>query len=90
MAPWAQQKLFAGHFEGFRRCCGIFGLVLNGITVRGSIVGPRLDLQESIEFAAAGKVEATIETARQQDFNTVLGRMHKGKIEGRVVLDMTD
>jgi propanol-preferring alcohol dehydrogenase len=67
----------------------IFGLVLNGITVRGSIVGTRLDLQESIEFAAAGKVKATIETARLEDINNIFDRMHKGKIEGRVVIDMT-
>ena len=38
----------------------IFGMVLNGITVRGSIVGTRLDLQESIDFAAQGKVKATV------------------------------
>ncbi len=67
----------------------IFGLVLNGITVRGSIVGTRLDLQESIDFAAAGKVKATIEMAKLADINHVFERMHKGKIEGRVVLDLT-
>ncbi|SDA24529.1 alcohol dehydrogenase AdhP [Sphingomonas sp. NFR15] len=67
----------------------IFGLVLNGITVRGSIVGTRLDLQESINFAAAGKVKATISTARLEDVNDVFARMHKGQIEGRVVLDLT-
>ncbi|MBN8817493.1 MAG: alcohol dehydrogenase AdhP [Sphingomonas sp.] len=66
----------------------IFGMVLNGITVRGSIVGTRLDLQESLDFAADGKVAATIETARLEDINTVFDRMHKGQIEGRVVLDM--
>ncbi|HBF90656.1 MAG TPA: zinc-dependent alcohol dehydrogenase, partial [Hyphomonas atlantica] len=33
----------------------IFNMVLNGITVRGSIVGTRLDLQESLDFAAAGR-----------------------------------
>ena len=33
----------------------IFGMVLNGITVRGSIVGTRLDLQESLQFAADGR-----------------------------------
>lgn len=67
----------------------IFGMVLNGITVRGSIVGTRLDLQESIDFAAQGKVKATIETAKLDDINTVFDRMHKGKIDGRIVLDMT-
>ena len=67
----------------------IFGMVLNGITVRGSIVGTRLDLQESLEFAAQGKVRATVETARLEDINQIFDRMHKGQIEGRVVLDMT-
>ena len=37
----------------------IFGMVLNGITVRGSIVGTRLDLQEWLDFAGEGKVKAT-------------------------------
>lgn len=67
----------------------IFGLVLNGITVRGSIVGTRLDLQESLDFAAQGKVHATVETARLEDVNAVFERMHKGQIEGRIVMDLT-
>lgn len=67
----------------------IFGLVLNGITVRGSIVGTRLDLQESLAFAAQGKVKATVERAAIEDINSVFDRMHKGQIEGRIVLDMT-
>lgn len=66
----------------------IFDVVLEGLTVRGSIVGTRLDLQESLDFAAAGKVRATIETARLEDINGVFERMHAGTIDGRVVLDM--
>ena len=68
----------------------IFGMVLNGITVRGSIVGTRLDLQESIDFAAQGKVKATIHTAPLEDINGIFEKMHKGQIEGRIVLDMAD
>ena len=67
----------------------IFGLVLNGVTVRGSIVGTRLDLQESLEFAAMGKVKATVATDRLENINAIFERMHKGQIEGRIVLDMT-
>ena len=67
----------------------IFGMVLNGITVRGSIVGTRLDLQESLEFAAQGKVGATVATDRLENINAIFARMHKGEIEGRIVLDMT-
>lgn len=66
----------------------IFGLVLNGITVRGSIVGTRLDLEEALAFAAQGKVKATVEAARIEDVNKIFERMHKGQIDGRVVLDM--
>ena len=66
----------------------IFGMVLNGITVRGSIVGTRLDLQELLQFAADGKVKATVSTARLEEINEVFDRMHKGAIEGRVVLDI--
>ncbi len=67
----------------------IFSTVLNGLTVRGSIVGTRLDLQESLDFAADGRVAATISTARLDDINQVFDKMHKGQIEGRIVLDMT-
>ncbi len=66
----------------------IFGMVLNGITVRGSIVGTRLDLQESLDFAAAGKVAATVGTDRLENINDIFARMHKGEIEGRIVLDL--
>ena len=65
----------------------IFGLVLNGVTVRGSIVGTRLDLQESLDFAARGQVRATVATERLENINDVFARMHAGTIEGRIVLD---
>lgn len=66
----------------------IFDTVLNGITVRGSIVGTRLDLQEALDFAARGKVRATVSTDRLDNINAVFDRMRKGEIEGRVVLDL--
>jgi propanol-preferring alcohol dehydrogenase len=66
----------------------IFDVVLSGITVRGSIVGTRLDLQESLAFAEQGRVKATVSTARLDSINDVFARMHHGDIEGRVVLDL--
>lgn len=66
----------------------IFDMVLNGITVRGSIVGTRLDLQEALQFAGEGKVKATVSTDRLENINSVFDRMRHGQIEGRVVLDM--
>ena len=66
----------------------IFDMVLRGVTVRGSIVGTRLDLQESLDFAARGQVKATVRTEKLENINDVFARMHKGQIQGRVVLDM--
>ncbi|MCR6700176.1 MAG: alcohol dehydrogenase AdhP [Dokdonella sp.] len=66
----------------------IFDMVLNGITVRGSIVGTRLDLEESLAFAARGAVKATVSTDRLENVNDVFERMRQGRIEGRVVLDL--
>jgi len=67
----------------------IFDTVLNGITIRGSIVGTRLDLQEALGFAGEGKVHATVSTDRLENVNQVFDRMRRGEIEGRVVLDLT-
>ena len=67
----------------------IFGMVLNGITVRGSIVGSRLDLAESLAFAEQAKVAATVTADRLDNINDIFARMHAGRIEGRVVLDMS-
>ncbi len=67
----------------------IFNMVLNGITLRGSIVGTRLDLQGALDFAAAGKVKSHISTDKLSDINHIFDNMIAGKIEGRVVLDMT-
>lgn len=66
----------------------IFDVVLKGITIRGSIVGTRSDLQESLDFAAHGDVKATVSTAKLEDVNDVLNRLREGKVEGRVVLDL--
>ncbi len=65
----------------------IFDTVLNGITVRGSIVGTRLDLQEALDFAGDGKVKATVATDTLENINDVFTRMHHGDIQGRIVLD---
>jgi propanol-preferring alcohol dehydrogenase len=68
----------------------IFETVLNAFTIRGSIVGTRKDLQESIDFALDGKVRAIIHAAKLEDINTVMHSMQKGEIEGRVVLKIQD
>ncbi|MED0668374.1 alcohol dehydrogenase AdhP [Pseudobacillus badius] len=66
----------------------IFDTVLNGVTVKGSIVGTRLDMKEALDFAARGKVKAQIETAPLDEINEVFEKMVQGKINGRIVLTM--
>lgn len=68
----------------------IFDTVLNRITVRGSIVGTRKDLQEAIEFANEGKVKATVTEAKLEDINEVFDDMRAAKINGRVVLKIAE
>lgn len=64
----------------------IFDLVLNRYTIRGSIVGTRLDLAEALNFAAEGKVKAIIETQPLESINDIFERLKTGKVNGRVVL----
>lgn len=68
----------------------IFDVVLNGYTIRGSIVGTRLDLEEALAFAAEGKVKATIETVPLESVNDVFDRLRTGKVNGRVVLAIAE
>ncbi|MEE1900102.1 alcohol dehydrogenase AdhP [Flavobacterium rakeshii] len=68
----------------------IFDTVLNRITVRGSIVGTRKDLQEAIQFAQEGKVKANVTAAKLEDINDVFDKMKKGEIEGRMVLQVAE
>jgi alcohol dehydrogenase, propanol-preferring len=65
----------------------IFDTVLKGITVRGSIVGTRLDLREALNFAAAGKVRATVATDTLENINSIFARMEQADIQGRIVID---
>jgi len=66
----------------------IFDLVLNGQTLRGSIVGTRKDLEEALQFAAEGKVQATVEQQPLGSINHIFDRLKKGKVNGRIVLDI--
>ena len=66
----------------------IFDVVLKRITVRGSIVGTRRDLDEAIALAADHKVKVSLPRAPLESVNQVLEYLKEGRIEGRVVLDM--
>ncbi|EOM74527.1 alcohol dehydrogenase AdhP [Rhodococcus rhodnii] len=66
----------------------IFTTVLFGLTIRGSIVGTRKDMQEALEFFARGKISPTYQVRPLADINEIFTEMEKGEIEGRMVMDM--
>ncbi len=66
----------------------IIAIVNGEITIRGSNVGTRADLQEAVDFAVRGSVKAKIRTIRLDEINNVFDDMRAGKIVGRVVIDM--
>ena len=68
----------------------LFDVVLNCITVRGSLVGTRQDMAEALAFAAEGKVKAVVEQQPMSAINQVLDRLKRGEVAARVVLDFAD
>ncbi|MCL1935347.1 MAG: alcohol dehydrogenase AdhP [Defluviitaleaceae bacterium] len=67
----------------------IFDTVLNAIQVIGSIVGTRKDLQETLQFAAEGKVKSIIEVRKLEEINEIFEELEHGKVNGRIVVDMS-
>ena len=64
----------------------IFTLILHRKTIRGSIVGTRLDLNECLAMAGGGKVRCTVQERKLEDINDIFEEMQAGKIKGRCVL----
>src|SRR3984957_3320845 len=65
----------------------LFDVVANCITIRGSFVGTREDMAETLAFAAEGKIKADIELQPLSAINEIFGRLEHGRVAGRVVLD---
>ncbi|MBV8066496.1 MAG: alcohol dehydrogenase AdhP [Candidatus Eremiobacteraeota bacterium] len=67
----------------------IFDVVLKRLTIRGSIVGTRFDLAQAIALAAEGKIKANVNTAPLEEINHVFSELKAGRVDGRIVLDLT-
>jgi len=65
----------------------LFDVVANCITIRGSFVGNREDMAETLAFAAEGKVKADIELQPLTAINSVFDRLEHGDVPSRVVLE---
>lgn len=65
----------------------IFDMVMKGTTIRGSIVGTRLDMIEALSFFADGKVTSVTQTDKLENINDIFAKLEEGKVEGRIVID---
>jgi len=65
----------------------LFDVVANCITIRGSFVGTREDMAETLAFAVAGKVKADVELQPLSAINDIFKRLEKGDVAARVVID---
>ncbi|ACB94424.1 alcohol dehydrogenase AdhP [Beijerinckia indica] len=65
----------------------IFDMVMDGTTVRGSIVGTRLDMVEALDFFKQGKISTVVATDRLDNINAIFDRLQHGKVNGRIVID---
>jgi propanol-preferring alcohol dehydrogenase len=66
----------------------IFDMVVKNLTLRGSIIGTRRDLQEALQFVAEGKIRATTEVYQFNDINSVFERLEHNAITGSAVLQI--
>jgi alcohol dehydrogenase, propanol-preferring len=62
------------------------GIVRNEIRIVGAAVGTREDMRAVLDLAIAGQLRCEVEMQPLADVNTVLARLQRGGISGRVVL----
>lgn len=64
----------------------IFDIVFKGLTIRGSLVGTRQDLEEALDFYARGKIKPTVTEVKLDDVNDVFDGLINGGVDGRRVI----
>jgi propanol-preferring alcohol dehydrogenase len=65
----------------------LFDVVANCITIRGSFVGTREDMAETLAFAADGRVTAHIELQPLSEINTIFDHLKAGDVPARYVIE---
>jgi propanol-preferring alcohol dehydrogenase len=66
----------------------LFDVVLKRITIRGSLVGTRADLEDCLSVAASRNIRSEARTAPLEKANDALDDLRHGKVKGRIVLTM--
>jgi propanol-preferring alcohol dehydrogenase len=66
----------------------IFDVVVKCLSIKGSFVGTRQDLNEALDFAARGKVKCTVVTTSFDNINKAIKTLRTGKVQGRIVINI--
>jgi propanol-preferring alcohol dehydrogenase len=66
----------------------IFETVFNGIQVIGSIVGTRIDLEETFQLHAEGRTKVIYETRHLHQVNEAFEEVEKAKVKARLVFKL--
>lgn len=64
--------------------------IVQQLNVVGSAVGNRKEAIETLEMASRGIVKTHIKVEKMDKLNEVFKAMHEGKLQGRVVLDLSE
>ncbi|KAJ5558292.1 hypothetical protein N7535_008505 [Penicillium sp. DV-2018c] len=64
-------------------------MISRHLTITGSAVGNRTEAIETMEFAARGIIKAHYRTEKMDALTEVFKEMEEGKLQGRVVLDLS-
>ena len=67
----------------------VFETVLRGISVIGSLVGTRNDVQDCFALHAQGRTRVVAEARRLEDVNACFEEVLAGDVPARLVFDMT-
>jgi propanol-preferring alcohol dehydrogenase len=78
--PEGEQQVLAGAFPA--------AFILRGINITYASVGTRKDTIEVLDFARRGIVRSHHQLKKMEDLTQVFEDMSKGKLNGRVVLDL--
>ncbi|EFP04270.1 hypothetical protein CRE_26702 [Caenorhabditis remanei] len=64
-------------------------LIFNALTIKGSVIGSRLDTDEAMDFVFRGAVKVPLEFVKLEDVPNVYEKMKKGLVTSRVVVDFS-
>ncbi len=59
------------------------------VTIVGSLVGTRTDLQEALDMARKHDIKCKVQTCQLEQINEILDAMKNYRITGRMVIDFT-